>query len=190
MNHHLNADPWYRQAAQSVLDTAQIQDLHGPLHHGQSAAYLVYSGTQGRLVVVVGTQIGDRLIDTRPPPRKAHERTQWEQARTHISQIFEKAGFPTPRIVQLGLAVDVPAHLGTPAHIQLERTGPGRYTARIDDHPDLVADIDGRLEVPTSHGFTLTSSQGVHRGDFDTEIEAAHAFAFDCGFGPHITVTS
>lgn len=192
MNHHPKAEAWFRQAAQAVLDKAQVPDLYGTVHPGQVAASLMYSGTLGRVIALPGLNIDGQLIDTRPTHYLAKYLPRWEQARDYIASLFTEAGFPAPRMTRLdlGLILEVPEHLGTPATVHLDRVAPGRYTARIAGHPELVADIDGRLEVPTSQGFILSSSAGKHRGLFATEVEAARAFAEDCGFGPHITVTT
>lgn len=190
MNHHLSAHPWYWQAAQHVLDSAGIPELHDITHHGHTSATLMHSGTQGRLIIMVGTNIAGRLIDARPAPRHTKHLSAWEQARDQVAALFTQADFPDPRPTRMGLVLQVPEHLGEAATVHMERTDLGRYTARIEGHPELVADIDGRLEVPTCQGFTLTSARGTHRGLFATENEAARAFAIDCGFGPRITITS
>lgn len=80
-----NTLPWYRQAAQDVLDKAGVPDLYGPLHHGRTAASLMYSGTPGSLIALVGTNHGGRLIDSRPAPRKTHDLTLWEAARAYAT---------------------------------------------------------------------------------------------------------
>lgn len=190
MHHHIHAQPWYRQAAQTILDNAHIPDLYSTTHHGQTSAGLMYSGTDARLIVMVGTRIGGRLIDTQPAPRLADDLTRWTQAREQISDLFTQAGFPDPRPTELGLVLEVPERLGAPARVQLDRTGLGRYTARIDGHPDLVAEIDGQVGVATSRGFTLHNGREQHYATYPTEHDAACAFAFDCGFGPRITVTT
>lgn len=190
MHHHPNAAPWYWQAAQAVLDQAQVPALYGITHHGTTSAALMHTGTEGRLIVMVGVNIAGRLVDTRPAPRKLEHLTRWEQARAQVADLFTEAGFPTPRPTRMGLVVEVPEHLGSPARVHLDRAGLGRYNARIGDHPELVAHIDGRMEVATSTGYTLVSAAGTHRGRFGTEHEAARAFATDCGFGPQITVTT
>ena len=190
MNHHPKAEAWFHQAAQAVLDKAQVPDLYDTLHHGQAAASLRYSAAPGRVIAMVGINHRGTLIDMRPAPSKTKDRDLWELGRDQVASLFAEAGFPILRPTELGLILEVPEHLGTPATVHLDRVAPGRYTARIAGYPELVADIDGRLEVPTSQGFILSSSAGKHRGLFATEVEAARAFAEDCGFGPHITVST
>lgn len=180
MQHRIHADPWYRQAAQTVLNNADIPDLYAPTHHGHTSATVMFSGTDARLIIMVGTRIGGRLVD---------DLARWTAARDQVAALFTQAGYPEPRSSSLGLVLTVPEGCGTPARVRLERTSPGSYTAHIHGHPDLVAEIDGQLHIPTSRGYTLHTRREQHCATYNTEQDAARAFAFDCGFGPHIDVT-
>lgn len=188
MHHRHNASPWYRQAIQGILDAAQIPQMYGPTPSGQTSASIMSSGTHGTVIVMVATTIGRRVVDMQPAPRLADDLARWTAARNQVAAVLEQAGCATPRPTRMGLVVTAPEELGVLADVRLAPVDRGRYTATIDGHPELVATIDGRLEVPTSRGYVLESGGGYLI--FDTPEAAAEEFAFDCGFGPQITVTT
>lgn len=191
MHHQINAQPWYRQAAQTVLDAADVPAIYGVNHHGQTSAAVMYSGTEGRLVIMIGTTIGARVIDIQPAPRLADDLARWNAARDEVAALYADAGFPAPRLTRMGLVLEVPETFGAPARVRLDSTGLGRYSVRVDGHPDLTATIDGRLEVATLRGYTLDDGTNGY-AVFDTAHAAAYAFAASCGFGPQsqINVTT
>ncbi|WP_435113780.1 hypothetical protein [Nocardiopsis synnemataformans] len=191
MNHTENARPWYVQAAERVLSDADLPSNYRLGQHGQVGASVMHSGHRGRVIVHVSCNHQGRIIDERPAPRHTERARAWRTACEHVAATYTTAGYADVAHTSLGLRVEVPASTGTAATVTLQRAQElgkvGLYTARVVDHPDLVATIDGRMDVPHSQGYTALGQTG-ELAWAPTEVEAAREYALACGFGPHITV--
>lgn len=186
-------DSWYTTAARRTLADAGIPGIDTLGQPGLTGAQAMHSGTTGAAVVQVGHNHRGHVYDLRPAPRFTAACQAWDAAREQVAAAFTADGYPEPTRTRLGLYVQVPDHLGTPATVVLDSNAflgdHGRYTATINGDHGLVAVIDGSLAVPTVSGFSLTE-QGAFLGRYDTAEAAARSYALARGFGPQITVTT